>query len=140
MLTVVALAMPTVHRFEELEIWKMARALFKAVYLITERQPFRTCLRLRDQMRSSTGSIADNIAEGFDRGSRLEFVHALYIAKGESGELKSQLHRCFDVELISAIEYRQLYGSADLLAKKINNFAFYLNRSSIKGQQFKDRK
>jgi len=43
----------------------------------------------------------DNIAEGFERSSRFEFINALGIAKGEAGELKSQLYRALDVKYIS---------------------------------------
>jgi four helix bundle protein len=42
----------------------------------------------------------DNLAEGFDRGNRLEFINLLGIAKGEIGELKSQLYRCLDINYI----------------------------------------
>ncbi len=43
-------------------------------------------------MRGSSGSIMDNIAEGFERGSKLEFINSLSYSKGEVGELKSQLY------------------------------------------------
>jgi four helix bundle protein len=49
--------------------------------------------RFAEQMKSAAGSIMDNIAEGFERNSRLEFVNSLSISKGECGELKSQLSR-----------------------------------------------
>lgn len=52
-------------------------------------------------MRGSCGSIMDNIAEGFDRGSKNEFTNSLTIAKGETGELKSQLYRSLDNKYIT---------------------------------------
>lgn len=45
-------------------------------------------------MNRSSGSIMDSIAEGFGRGSRLEFVQFLSISTGSADELKSQLYRC----------------------------------------------
>lgn len=52
--------------------------------------------RFKDPLRGTWGSIMDNIAEGFERGSKLEFTNSLTIAKDEAGELESQLHRGFD--------------------------------------------
>jgi four helix bundle protein len=40
-------------------------------------EPLSKEFRLADQMKGSSGSIMDNIAEGFDRGSRLEFINSL---------------------------------------------------------------
>jgi len=47
--------------------------------------------RFADQIKAAAGSIMDNMAEGFERYSRLEFLNSLSISKGECGELKSQL-------------------------------------------------
>ena len=47
-------------------------------------------------MRRSSGSIMDNIAEGFERGSRPKLINSLATVKGEIGELKSQLYRALD--------------------------------------------
>ncbi len=52
-------------------------------------------------MRGSCGSIMDNIAEGFERSRKLVFINSIGIAKGEAGELKSQLYRHFDVAYIN---------------------------------------
>ena len=57
--------MATVTRFEDLDIWKEARKLSKEIYLITlNNSDFKNDFRFRDQIRASSGSIMDNIAEG----------------------------------------------------------------------------
>jgi four helix bundle protein len=61
--------MATVPKFEEPYIWKLSRALSKQIYYLTLQEPLASDYRLRDQIRGSSGSIMDNIAEGFERGS-----------------------------------------------------------------------
>lgn len=131
--------MATVQRFEDLEVWKKARVLASKVYELTFIEPISKDFRLKDQLRGSSGSIMDNIAEGFERSSRLEFLNSLGIAKGENGELKSQLYRCVDNKYISSEVFNELYAMADELTKMLTRFIAYLNNSKIKGQKFKNR-
>lgn len=81
----------------------------------------------------------DNIAEGFERASRLEFIYSLSVSKGETGELKSQFYRCLDNNYISNEVFSDLYTDADEITKMITSFISYLNKSTIKGQKFKNR-
>lgn len=131
--------MATIQRFEDLEIWIKARILSAKVYPLTFIEPIHSDFRLKDQMRGSSGSIMDNIAEGFERGSKLEFINSLTISKGETGELKSQLYRCLDNQYIPQELFDELYSLADEITKMITGFINYLNKSKIKGQKFKNR-
>src|SRR5215468_10532033 len=110
--------MATIRRFEDLEIWQLARELSKKIYRLTFKDPIALDHRLKNQMRGSCGSIMDNIAEGFERGSRLEFINGLTTAKGEIGELKSQLYRALDNLYITKKVFDVLYEDANLLTKK----------------------
>ena len=118
----------------------MARALAKDIYQITQQQNFLHEFRLKEQVKSSSGSVMDNIAEGFGRGSRLEFVQFLSIAKGSADELKSQLYRMHDYNLITEVGFKIHYEQADILGAKIFSFMDYLNKTEHKGIKFKDRK
>jgi len=131
--------MATIQKFEDLEIWRKSRILSDKVYPLTFREPIANDYRMKDQMRGSVGSIMDNIAEGFERGSKFEFINSLTIAKGETGELKSQLYRCLDNKYITQKIFNELYSLADELTKMITSFISYLNKSGIKGQKFKNR-
>ena len=131
--------MATIIRFEDLDVWKKARVLSSKIYTLTFQEPLSKDFRLKDQMRGSVGSIMDNIAEGFERASKLEFVSSLSYSKGEVGELKSQLYRCFDNQYIGQETFNTLYEQAGALSKKIYTFIAYLNASKIKGQKFKNR-
>ena len=131
--------MPTVQRFEDLDIWILARQLSHHIYALTFLEPLASDFRLKHQMRGSSGSVMDNIAEGFERGSRLEFINSLTTAKGEIGELKSQLYRALDNYYLLQEKFNELYNKANLLTKKITSLITYLNKSKVKGQKFKNR-
>jgi four helix bundle protein len=131
--------MATIQKFEDLEIWKKARLLSQKICPLTYIKPIAEDFRYKDQIRGSVGSIMDNVAEGFERGSKLEFINALGIAKGEAGELKSQLYRGLDNQYFETLLFTELYALADELTKMITSFISYLNKANIKGQKFKNR-
>ena len=131
--------MAIIHRFEDLEIWKKAQELSQKVYPLTFKEPIKSDFGIKDRMRGSIGSIMDNIAEGFERSSRPEFLNSLSISKGETGELNSQLFRCFDNQYITVELVSELYNLANQLTKMLTSFISYLNSSKTKGQKYKNR-
>jgi four helix bundle protein len=122
-----------------LKIWQDARRLAKMVFEITKETPFNDDFRFRDQIRAASGSVMDNIAEGFERSSKLEFVNFLSIAKGSSGETRSQLYRALDQKYTPAANALEMIKEYDTLASKISTFISYLNQDTVKGQKFKNR-
>ena len=131
--------MATINRFEDLEIWQLARKLENCIYEETGKGKLSKDFKLINQMNSCTGSIMDNIAEGFGRGSRLEFIQFLSISNGSGNELQSLLYRCLDRRLITSGRFKELYELTDLVCRKVNAFLRYLNKSTIKGQKFANR-
>ncbi len=131
--------MATIQKFEDLEIWQLARTLSKKIFLLTKTEKLIKDFSLKDQMNRSSGSIMDNIAEGYGRGSRLEFIQFLSIASGSADELKSQLYRCLDREYLESSTFDELYNEVFILHKKINGFIKYLNKTTVKGTKFKER-
>lgn len=129
--------MPTIIRFEDLEIWKKARELSYQIFLITERETFKADYRLKSQIRAAAGSVMDNIAEGFEREGKSEFKQFLYISKGSAGEVRSQLYRMLDNRFISEMEFNQLKQEYEILSVKIKNFIQYLNSTEYKGIKYK---
>ncbi|NCA77070.1 MAG: four helix bundle protein [Alphaproteobacteria bacterium] len=129
--------MMKVLRFEELEVWKDARVICGSVNEICNVGSFRSDYKFRDQVRSSAGSIMDNIAEGFERDGRKEFIQFLSIAKGSCGEIRSQLYRAIDYGYISAEKAAGLLEQTLVLSKKLSCLMTYLKSSQIKGLKFK---
>jgi len=88
--------MATITRFEDIIAWQKARVLCIAINAYTRKEVFSKDFRLVSQIKSSSGSAMDNIAEGFERGGNKEFIQVLFIAKGSVGETRSQLYRALD--------------------------------------------
>jgi len=132
--------MATVHRFEDLEIWQLAMDLCRRLYEITKEGDLSKDYRFKDQIRAASGSIMDNIAEGFERNGKGEFIQHLSIAKGSAGEVRSQLYRAFDQQYFDKDQFDKLYNLAGEIASKTSNLISYLNASDIRGSKFKNRK
>mgnify|MGYP000964214404 CR=1 FL=1 len=125
-------------QFEDLDIWKEARELCMLIKEICENSKFSKDYRLKNQILSSSGSIMDNIAEGFERGGNKEFIQFLFIAKGSCGETRSQLYRAKDFGYVSVEKSEELIKTTSILSKKISALINYLKRSSLKGAKFKN--
>ena len=124
-------------RFEDLPVWQQARELYKIVFEITSQNLFFSDFKFRDQIRSSSGSIMDNIAEGFERGGNKEFIQFLSIAKGSCGECRSQSYRAFDSGYIDQQTLDDLISRTTSLSKNISGFMSYLKQSELKGTKYK---
>lgn len=118
--------MATIKQFEDLDTWKDARVLNKKIYTITRRKVFNEDPDLRRQIRKASVSVMSNIAEGFERNNNNFFINFLTIAKGSSGEVRSQLYCCLDGEFIDEKEFIPLRDEAKALGERIGKFISYL--------------
>jgi len=128
--------MATINDFEDLEIWQLGREICQLVWNLFETTSLGKDYELRNQMNRSSGSIMDNISEGFERNGRREFINFLSYSKGSCGELRSQLYRALDRNHISKDEFEQLKDKTIIESKKIGAFMSYLVKSDIKGSKF----
>ena len=100
--------------------------MFGAICAVSRAQTFSQDFNLRDEIRQAAVSTISNIAEGFERGSRKEFVRFLNIAKGSNREVHSQLHLALDQKYIDQNEFETLQDLAITLSKKLSAFIRYL--------------
>ncbi|WOC51968.1 30S ribosomal protein S23 [Bergeyella porcorum] len=128
--------MGTISRFEDLEIWQLSRILCNDVFKIIEETPLKNNFRLWNQMDGASGSIMDNIAEGFERNGNKEFIQFLSIAKASCGEVRSQLYRVKDRNFIDEETFDALMNQTLVLSKKISAFINYLKNSKMKGSKY----
>lgn len=129
--------MATIKRFEEIKSWQKARILNDKVGQLIDSGKFEKNFRLISQIESSAGSIMDNISEGFERSGNREFIQFLYISKGSSGELRSQLYRALDRGYISQQQFNDLYDSATEISILLQKLIDYLYTSEMKGIKYK---
>ena len=125
--------MATIKCFEDIEAWKLARAFYNVVASYIEEGKFKKKFGLIDQIERASGSVMDNIAEGFERGSRGEFIVFLGYSKGSAGEVRSQLYRALDRKYISQKEFDHLYGLIVHISSCTQKFIEYLLKSQVAG-------
>ena len=128
--------MATIEKFEDLICWQRARELANFIFDITDASKFRD-LDLKRQIRRASISPMSNIAEGFGRGTRAEFLDALYISKGEVSEVRSQLTISHDRKYIDDVSLERGMKLTDECARLIQSFAGKVKTSIHRGIQFK---
>ena len=120
-------------KFEDLYIWQQARELVRLVYSATDQWRDRS---LQDQIRRAAVSVISNIAEGFERGTKDEFLYFLYVARGSCGEVRSQLYVASDQKYINQENFFKLQDKADYTSRLIAKFIAGYKIKSYGGQKF----
>lgn len=118
-----------VECFEDLFVWQRAIEFAKEIYVITENQCLKNDYGLKNQMRNAAVSIPTNIAEGFERRSRKEYLNFLNIAKASAGECRSLLFIAFEVGYLQNDEHLQLREKARFLSGSLANHMRSLDSS-----------
>lgn len=129
--------MGTIKQFEDMEIWQKARQICQGIFEIREKSGLKTDFKLYDQINGSSGSVMDNIAEGFERNGNKEFGQFLSIAKASCGETRSQLYRVWDRKYIDKTEFDDYFNKLMSLGKQISALMSYLKKSELTGSKFK---
>jgi len=118
--------MGKIERFEDLEVWQLAREMVKQVYCLTSNIAAAKDFGLSGQLQRSAVSVMANIAEGFERKTSKEFLQLLSIAKGSCGEVRSHLYVAMDVGYINEDEFTSTSMLAEKISKSIAGFSKYL--------------
>lgn len=123
----------SVQSFEDLYVFQKARALVKTIHIVSKTWTDRS---LQDQIRRASVSVVSNIAEGFERGSKEEFIHFLYIARGSCGEVRAQLYVALDQAFISQDQFSLASDQADHTSRLLAKFIDGYKAKGHKGQKF----
>ncbi|OQP43062.1 four helix bundle protein [Niastella yeongjuensis] len=111
--------MATFNTFEEIMAWQKAKTLCDKIHSICITTNLSKDYKLKDQINGSSGSIMDNIAEGFGRVGNKEFIQFLGISLGSVCECQSQLHRILDRNYINKALFDELYSLSDEIRRMI---------------------
>lgn len=115
-----------VERFEDLDCWKQARILSNLVYDLCETRSLGRDGRLRDQITGAAVSVMNNIAEGFDSQSNMEFKRFLSYARRSASEVQSCGYLALDRKLINQEDFHSLYQQSEITRKVTDGLIRYL--------------
>jgi len=101
--------MATPQNFEDLKAWQKSRVLCSEIFGLITSGAFARDFGLIDQINRSSGSVMDNVAEGFGRMGNREFVNFLTYSYGSALECKSQLYSAYDRKYINPEKLNELY-------------------------------
>jgi four helix bundle protein len=122
--------------FEEIEAWQRARELAKSIYRITYHGAFAGDRALCVQIRRASISIMANIAEGFERNGKKEFIQFLSVAKGSSGEVRAHLYIALDQGYIDQKGFDALSDISRNISRMIGGLIKYLRSTQMKGAKY----
>ncbi|MEC4887002.1 MAG: four helix bundle protein [Scytonema sp. PMC 1070.18] len=92
----------TIQSYQDLKVWQEAMNLAESCYLVTKVFPKEETYGITSQIRRAAVSIPANIAEGYGRRNRGEYIHFLYIAQGSLKELETHLLLAMRIKLSSS--------------------------------------
>lgn len=128
--------MSTFRSVEEIDVWQSSRTLIREIYSLSKKPPFCRDFALQNQIRKAAVSIAPNIAEGFERSGNREFINFLSIAKGSTGEVRTQLYVALDMEYITKNEFDTAIAMLTDISRGVGGLMRYLGESRMKGHKY----
>lgn len=112
----------TWNYFSDLLIWQKAMDLTDEIYILVKHLPGSETFCLSDQMRRAAISIPSNIAEGHARQSNKDFKKFLYIAKGSTSELHTQILICIRQKYITSLQAKKALKLCDEVHRMLYSF------------------
>lgn len=112
--------MTKISSYKELTVWQKSYELTRKIYTVTESFPKKEDFSLTSQMRRCSLSVPSNIAEGYRRAHRKEFIQFLQIAFGSASELEVQLLLARDVGYLDKETYESCESLLTEVLKMLN--------------------
>ncbi|MBI3290501.1 four helix bundle protein [Candidatus Microgenomates bacterium] len=109
-----------VRSYKDLLVWQKAFELSLLIYKITKSFPKEEMYGLISQIRRCTISIPSNIAEGYTRHRKLEYVQFLQIAFASGAELETQLLIAKELGYVSQVNFEKSYSLLQEIMKMLN--------------------
>jgi len=117
--------------YRELLVWQKAMELAQLIYRLTEPFPKREIYGLAAQLRRAGVSVPSNIAEGYGRGSRREYLQFLSIAQGSLKELETQIILAERLTYATAQQAARMLSEAEVVGKMLGGLIRSLRAKGI---------
>lgn len=124
-----------VRGFRTLKAWQKAYELTLETYRLSKNFPKEETYALTSQLQRAAVSVPANIAEGYERNHRKEYLQYLYIAKGSLGEVETYLLLAKDLGYLSEKEYTAISRIRDETARIIKGLIRALEGGTDSGKQ-----
>jgi len=128
----------TYERFEDLPVWKSAARLFVRIDRLCDHDEVSSRGDIADQLHRAALSISNNIAEGFEEGSKEQLVTYLYHAKASAGEVRSMLTVLGGIDRCKPLreELASLRQQSEEVSRQLAGFLGSLQNSELRGQRY----
>jgi four helix bundle protein len=110
----------SIKSYKDLELWRKSMDLCTSAYRITSSFPAEEKFGLKSQVHHSAVSIPSNIAEGWGRSSRKEYIQFLYIARGSCYELETQMTLAYELRFIDQIARDEIQSRIESVSMMLN--------------------
>ena len=101
-------------------VWQKSYKLSLQIYRITKDFPKEEIYGIVSQLRRSVVSIPSNIAEGYGRNNKNEYVRFLQIAFASGAELETQLMLSRDLSYLKQKKFDEIYDLLQEIMKMLN--------------------
>jgi len=108
-----------INSYRDLTVWTRALALVEAVYRLTGQFPPDERFGIVSQLRRAATSVPANIAEGYGRATRGEYLNHLSIARGSVNEVEALLHVSARLGMITPDGSAVVLGYVDELQRML---------------------
>lgn len=119
-----------VESYKELIVYQKGYQLALEVYKATKNYPKDEIYGLVSQMRRSAVSIPSNIAEGYRRGHRKEYLQFLHVAYGSCAELETLLSLSSDLGFMERNTFKKLYQPQDEVSRLLKGLITSLSKGT----------
>ena len=126
------MCMKKIQSYKDLIVYQKSYKLSLEIYKVTKKFPSSEIYGLISQMRRSAVSIPCNVAEGYRRGHRKEYIQFLYVAQGSCGELETLISLSKDLGFLDEQTFHGLYQAQDEISRLLRGLIFSLSNPKRK--------
>lgn len=124
-----------IRSYRDLEVWKAAVDMVEMTYRITSEFPLDEKYGLKSQMQRAAVSIAANIAEGYGRTHRGEYLNHLSIANGSLAEYETHLIIATRVKFVGRAEAKTIWEQAKRVGQMLRKLMESLANRPVSSRQ-----